>query len=88
MALLLAPFRWLLSSIFRLAIFVAVLVAVYFILLKPAIDSGEKKVSGAERTFEKTVRSLEGHVGAKRLAHCVEHADGDIHKLQRCATKL
>ncbi len=88
MALLLAPFRWLLSSIFRLAIFLAALVAVYFILLKPVIDTGERKVSGAERTFEKTVRSLEGHVGARRLAHCVAHADGDVHKLQRCATKL
>lgn len=88
MALLLAPLRWLLSSIFRLAIFLAALVAVYFLLLKPAIHSGENKVNGAERKFEKTVRSLEGQVNPKRLAHCIGHADGDIHKLQRCATKL
>jgi hypothetical protein len=88
MALLLAPLRWLLSSIFRLAIFAAALVALYFLLLKPAIHSGTDKVNGAERTFEKTVHSLEHQVAPKRLAHCIDHAGGDVHKLQRCATKL
>lgn len=88
MALLLAPLRWLLSSIFRLAIFLAVLVALYFLLLKPAIEGGEDKVSGAERTFERTVHSLEHRVAPKRLAHCIGRSDGDVHKLQRCATKL
>ncbi len=88
MALLLAPLRWLLSSIFRLAIFAAALVALYLVLLKPAFDSAGEKVNGAERTFEQTVHSLEGHFAPKRIAHCVEHADGDIRKLRRCATKL
>jgi hypothetical protein len=46
MALLLAPLRWLISSIIRLAILAAILLAAYFLLLKPAIEGGEKKVGG------------------------------------------
>jgi hypothetical protein len=78
MALLLAPLRWLLSSIFRLAIFAAVLAAAYFLLLKPAIDSGETK-------FRQGLHSLERKASPKRLAHCVERADGDVEKMKRCA---
>jgi hypothetical protein len=78
MALLLAPLRWLLSSIFRLAIFVGILAAAYFLLLKPAIDSGEKKVSHG-------LHSLEKKASPKRFAHCVERADGDVEKMKRCA---
>ncbi len=78
MALLLAPLRWLLSSIFRLAIFVAILAAAYFLLLKPAIDSGEK-------TVDHGLHSLEKKASPKRLAHCLERADGDVEKMKRCA---
>jgi hypothetical protein len=78
MALLLAPFRWLLSSIFRLAIFVAILAAAYFLLLKPAIDSGEKSVRHSLHTLEKKA-------SPKHLAHCLEHADGNVEKMKRCA---
>jgi hypothetical protein len=78
MALLLAPFRWLLSSIFRLAIFAAILVAAYFLLLKPAIDSGERKVRHG-------LHSLEKKASPKHLAHCLDHADGDVEKMKRCA---
>ena len=77
MALLLAPFRWVLSSIFRLAIFLAILVAAYLLLLKPAIDSGERKV-------RHTLHSLEQKASPKRLAHCISHAGGDVDKLKRC----
>jgi len=78
MALLLAPLRWLLSSIFRLAIFVAILAAAYFLLLKPAIDSGEKKVRHG-------LHSLETKASPRRLAHCIQRADGDVEKMKRCA---
>ena len=78
MALLLAPLRWLTSSIIRLAIFAAILVVLYLVLLKPAIDSGEKKV-------RHTLHSLEQKASPKRLIHCVEHADGDVDKMKRCA---
>ena len=78
MALLLAPFRWVLSSIFRLAIFAAILAAAYFLLLKPAIDSGEQTVRNG-------LHSLEKKASPKRLAHCIEHADGDVEKMKRCA---
>jgi cobalamin biosynthesis protein CobD/CbiB len=81
MALLLAPLRWLLSSIFRLAIFLAVLVAAYFLLLKPAIHSGEKSVSHS-------VHSLEKAASPTRLKRCVERSDGNVEKMKRCATKF
>lgn len=81
MALLLAPLRWLTSSIIRLAILAAVLVAAYFLLLKPAIDSGE-------RTVGHSVHSLEHAASPKRLEHCLKRADGDLEKVKRCATKF
>lgn len=77
MALLLAPLRWLTSSIIRLAIFAGLLVALYFLLLKPAIDGGEQKVRHGLHTLEQTANP-------KRLAHCLEHADGDLEKMKRC----
>jgi hypothetical protein len=78
MALLLAPLRWLTSSIIRLAIFAGILVALYFLLLKPAIDSGEK-------TVRHGLHALEKKASPKRLAHCIQHADGDVEKMKRCA---
>jgi hypothetical protein len=77
MALLLAPLRWLISSIIRLAIFAAILVGAYFVLLKPAIDGGEKKVGD-------TLHSLERTVSPKRLEHCLGHAEGNVEKMKRC----
>ncbi len=81
MALLLAPLRWLTSSIIRLAIVAGIVVAAYFLLLKPAINSGEKSV-------EHSLHSLERKASPKRLAHCLSHADGDVEKMKRCATKF
>jgi hypothetical protein len=78
MALLLAPLRWLTSSIIRLAIFAGLLVALYFLLLKPAIDGGEQKVRHGLHTLERTASPT-------HLAHCLEHADGDVDKMKRCA---
>jgi cell division protein ZapA (FtsZ GTPase activity inhibitor) len=78
MALLLAPLRWLTSSIIRLAILAAILVAAYLLLLKPAIDSGEKSV-------RHTLHSLEKKASPKRLEHCIKHADGNLGKMKRCA---
>jgi hypothetical protein len=79
MALLLAPLRWLTSSIIRLAIFVGILVALYLVLLKPAIDSGETKV-------RHTLHSLETKASPGHLKRCIEHADGDLDKMKRCAS--
>jgi hypothetical protein len=78
MALLLAPLRWLTSSIIRLAIFAAILAAAYFLLLKPAIDSGETKVRNG-------LHSLERKASPKHLEHCIQRADGDVGKMKRCA---
>ena len=77
MALLLAPLRWLTSSIIRLAIVAGILVAAYFLLLKPAIDSGEKKVGHGLHSLEKTA-------SPQHLAHCLERADGDVERMKRC----
>ncbi len=77
MALLLAPLRWLTSSIIRLAILAGVLVALWFLLLKPAIDSGEK-------TVRHSLHSLERAAGPQRLERCFKRADGDVDKMKRC----
>jgi cell division protein ZapA (FtsZ GTPase activity inhibitor) len=78
MALLLAPLRWLTSSIIRLAILAAILVATYLLLLKPAINSGEKSV-------RHSLHSLEKKASPKHLEHCIKKADGDVDKMKRCA---
>ena len=78
MALLLAPLRWLTSSIIRLAVLAAILVAAYLLLLKPAIDSGEKTVHHSLNSLEKTASPA-------RLERCIKHADGDVDKMKRCA---
>jgi cell division protein ZapA (FtsZ GTPase activity inhibitor) len=78
MALLLAPLRWLTSSIIRLAILAGILVLAYLLLLKPAIESGETKV-------RHTLHSLEKRASPKHLKHCIERADGDVDKMKRCA---
>jgi hypothetical protein len=81
MALLLAPLRWLTSSIIRLAIFAGVLVLAYFLLLKPAIDSGEK-------TVDHSLHRLERAASPTRIQHCLKHSGGDLEKMKRCATKF
>ncbi|HTR73726.1 MAG TPA: hypothetical protein VMH33_00525 [Solirubrobacterales bacterium] len=78
MALLLAPLRWLTSSILRLAIFAGILVAIYFLLLKPAFDSGEKSV-------DHSLQKIERKASPKRLEHCLSRAAGDVAKMERCA---
>jgi hypothetical protein len=77
MALLLAPLRWLTSSIIRVAILAGILVAAYFLLLKPAIDSGEKSA-------RHSLHSLEKKASPKHLERCFERADGDVEKMKRC----
>ncbi|HEY2480257.1 MAG TPA: hypothetical protein VGI17_16205 [Solirubrobacterales bacterium] len=78
MALLLAPLRWLTSSIIRLAVVAGILVAAYLLLLKPAIDSGEKSV-------RHSLHSLEKKASPAHLERCLKHADGDVEKMKRCA---
>jgi cell division protein ZapA (FtsZ GTPase activity inhibitor) len=77
MALLLAPLRWLTSSIIRLAVVAGILVAAYLLLLKPAIDSGEKTVG-------RSLHSLEKKASPARLERCLRRADGDLEKMKRC----
>jgi len=81
MALLLAPLRWLTSSIIRLAVLAGILVAAYFLLLKPAIHSGEN-------TVRHSVHSLERAASPTRLKRCVERSDGNVEKMKRCATRF
>ena len=66
------------SGIIRLAVVVGILVAAYLLLLKPAIDSGEKSV-------RHSLHSLEKKASPARLERCLKHADGDVEKMKRCA---
>jgi hypothetical protein len=77
MTLLRGLLGWLTSSIIRLALLAGILVALYFLLLKPAIDGGEK-------TVERSLHSLEKKASPKHLERCIKHADGDVDKMKRC----
>ncbi len=81
MALLLAPLRWLTSSIIRLAVLAGILVAAYFLLLRPAIRSGEK-------TVDHSLHSIEHAASPQRLEHCLKRSEGSVEKMKRCATKF
>jgi hypothetical protein len=81
MALLLAPLRWLTSSIIRLAILAGVLVLAYFLLLKPAIDSGEKSVGHS-------LHAIERAASPTRIKDCLKRSEGDLEKMKRCTTKF
>jgi hypothetical protein len=84
MALLRGLFASLTSSIIRLAIFAGVLVALWFLLLRPAFQSAGDAVNKGERAVQGAVHSIEKAASPKRLAHCFKRAGGDVDKMKRC----
>jgi hypothetical protein len=53
----------------------------YFLLLKPAIDSGEKSVGHS-------LHSIERAASPTRIEHCLKHSEGNPEKMKRCTTKF
>lgn len=104
MALLRTLFSSLTSSIIRLAVFAGMLLLLYLLIVKPALNKADDAIHstgldqigksldgvGAEikhevhRTFEAT--SPGGQ--RKKLVHCVQRAEGNAHKIERCTRRF
>lgn len=66
------------SSILRLVVTVAILAAVYFLIVKPVLNTTENVTKSVNHSLDT------GSSTAKRAFKCVEHAGTDVDKLQKC----
>jgi hypothetical protein len=73
--LLRLPLGCLTWTILRLTILAAVLVTGYLLVAKPLFDKADKAVRPATHRLD-------------RLGRCIEHADGNAHKVFRCSAKF
>jgi len=92
------------SGIVRLAVTAGVLFLVYLFLVKPVLkttnDAIEKSgFNQIGKSIEDVSKQVQRQVrrsfhatkpGARRrkLVRCVEHANGNVHRIQRCARKF
>lgn len=92
------------SGIIRLAVTAGVLFLVYLFILKPVLDTTNeairssgidqigKSLEGVSKEIKRQVhRSLQATTpGARRrkLTRCVERANGDVQRLERCARRF
>ena len=115
------------SSVLRLAVSVGILVAAYFLIVRPVLDTTNKAIDSAStqfgvnsdigrairqsdvnpnvgrqiaRSIRRTNRQVQRQInrslrqtspGArrqKRLLHCVQHAHGNVNRMQRCARRF
>ena len=110
------------SGVIRLLVTVGILVAVYFLLVRPALDTTEKISKEANDSIRKSIHGfgkngagvedvnktlrevpkqiqiqikrsfhvVESHgvLNPKKLVKCIERADGNVHKIQRCTIRF
>jgi hypothetical protein len=110
------------SGIIRLLVTVGILVAVYFLIVRPALDTTSKISKEANETFQQSfngfgkngagledvnktlkevnkqvqrqirqsfhVAKVHGVANPKHLVKCIERAEGNVHKIQRCTVKF
>jgi hypothetical protein len=111
------------SGVIRLAVTVGILAAVYFLIVRPALDTTEKISKEAndsiqksfkgygdngagiedvnktlqevnktvEREIKKSFHFVEKHDGVanpKKLVRCIQHAEGNVHRIQRCTVRF
>jgi hypothetical protein len=88
MALLRNLFGGLAAGIIRLLVAAAVLVAIYLLFVEPAVRKTTDAESGVRAKIEHVLHEAGKHGNPERVIHCVEHAHGDVHRVQRCATKF
>ena len=102
------------AGIIRLLVTVGILAAVYFFVVRPALDTAEKvshetnvsvqkgfeqadlnKINKTiddvnrrvQREVRKSFRHSPNHGAAKKLVRCIQRANQDVHKIQRCSEK-
>jgi predicted PurR-regulated permease PerM len=110
------------SGVIRLLVTVGILVAVYFLIVRPALDTTKQISKEANQSFEKSfkgfgnngagiedvnktlrevnkqvqrqiqqsfhVAKAHGVLDPKKLVKCIQRADGNVHKIQRCTVKF
>lgn len=103
------------AGIIRLLVTVGILAAVYFFLLRPALDAGENisretnqsiqksfQNSGVndisatidevnrqvEREIKKSLRASEKHGNPNKLIDCIQRANQNVNKIQRCSERF
>ncbi len=104
MFLLRTVFRSLTSSIIRLAVFAGMLLLLYLLIVKPALNKADDAIHSTG--LDQIARSLDGvsteikrdvhHTfestspggQRKRLVHCVQRAEGNAHRIERCTRRF
>jgi len=92
------------SGIIRLAVTAGVLFLAYLFIVKPVLDKTDeafhstgfdqigKSIEGVSKQIKREVhRSFEVTGSAARkqkLVHCVQHAGGDVQRIQRCTRRF
>jgi hypothetical protein len=110
------------SGVIRLAVTVGILAAVYFLIIRPALDTTEKISKEAndsiqksfhgygsngagledvnktlqdvnktvEREIKRSFHVVEAHgvLNPKKLVRCIQRAEGNVHKIQRCTVRF
>lgn len=92
------------SGIIRLAVFAGMLLLLYLLIIKPVLktttdaihstglDQIGKSMEGVSTEIKREVhRTFEGASPGgqrKKLVRCVQHAEGNAHKIERCTRRF
>jgi hypothetical protein len=92
------------SGIIRLAVFAGMLLLLYLLIIKPVLNKADeafhstgldqigKSLEGMSTEIKREVhRSFEvTSPGARRkkLVHCVQRANGNVHRIERCTRRF
>jgi len=92
------------SGIIRLAVFAGMLLLLYLLIIKPVLktttdaihstglDQIGKSMEGVSKEIKREVhRTFEGAGPGgqrKKLVHCVQRANGNAHKIERCTRRF
>ena len=92
------------SGIIRLAVFAGMLLLLYFLIVKPVLDTTTdaihssgldrigKSLDGVGTEIKREVhRTFEGASPGgqrKKLVRCVQHASGNAHRIERCTKRF
>lgn len=92
------------SGIIRLAVFAGMLFVAYLLIVKPILDTTKeafhstgldqigKSLEGVSTEIKREVhRSFEGTSPGgqrKKLVHCIQRAEGSVHRIERCTRRF
>jgi hypothetical protein len=92
------------SGIIRLAVFAGMLLLLYLLIIKPVLktttdaihstglDQIGKSMEGVSKEIKREVhRTFEGASPGgqrKKLVHCVQRAEGNAHRIERCTRRF